>query len=224
MNVRVKICGINSIEAANVTVAAGTDFAGLVFFPASPRHLNFDQARNLAGVLRGAVKIVSLVVDPDDALVEQIMNHVTPDMLQLHGRESPARVAEIARMSQRPVIKALAVTAPEDLRAVSAYRETADYLLLDSRPGPAAERPGGAGVAFDWRLLTGFRFARPWGLAGGLTPDNVARAIAIAKPDFVDASSGVEDAPGRKNRGKIAAFISAARGPYTPAAESEQRH
>jgi phosphoribosylanthranilate isomerase len=212
MTVRIKICGINSVEAASAAVAAGADFGGLVFFPASPRHLNFDQARHLAGTLRGSVRVVSLLVNPDDALVHHIVSHVAPDLIQLHGDEAPARVAAIARLSQRPIIKALAVTTPEDVSRLSAYQDVADYLLFDSRPGPVAERPGGVGVAFDWRLLTGIRIARPWGLAGGLTPDNVARAIAIAKPGFVDASSGVEDAPGHKNRDKIAAFIGAVRG------------
>jgi len=212
MNVRAKICGINTIEAANAAVASRADFGGLVFFPPSPRHLGFDQARHLAGHLRGRLQIVSLLVNPDDALIDQIMREVAPDLIQLHGDEPPARVAEVAQLCRRPVIKALAVTTPEDVRRAHAYREVADYLLFDSRPGPAAERPGGVGLAFDWRLLSGFRTDRPWGIAGGLTPENVARAIAIAAPDFVDASSGVEDAPGRKNREKIAAFVSAARG------------
>ena len=212
MTVRVKICGINSIEAANATVALRADFGGLVFYPPSPRHLGFDQARHLAGILRGRVQIVSLLVNPDDALLDQITREIAPDLIQLHGDEPPARVAEIARLCTRPVMKMLAVTTPDDVRRAHSYREVADYLLFDSRPGPAAERPGGVGLAFDWRLLSGIRIDRPWGIAGGLTPQNVARAIAIAGPSFVDASSGVEDAPGRKNREKIAAFISAARG------------
>lgn len=212
MTVRVKICGINTIEAANAAVESRADFGGLVFFPPSPRHLGFDQARHLAGILRGRLQLVSLLVNPDDALLEQIMIEVTPDLIQLHGDEPPARVAEIGQLCRCPVIKALAVTTPDDVRRAYAYREVAGYLLFDSRPGPAAERPGGVGLAFDWRLLSGIRIDRPWGIAGGLTPENVGRAIAIAGPAFVDASSGVEDAPGRKNREKIAAFVSAARG------------
>ena len=212
MTVRVKICGINSVEAANAAIAARADFGGLVFFPPSPRHLGFDQARHLAGTLRGRVQIVSLLVNPDDPLLGQIAREIAPDLIQLHGDEPPARVAEIAKLGGCPVIKALAITTPEDVRRAYAYREVADYLLFDSRPGPAAERPGGVGLAFDWRLLSGIRIERPWGIAGGLTPENVARAIAIAGPSFVDASSGVEDVPGRKNREKIAAFASAARG------------
>jgi phosphoribosylanthranilate isomerase len=212
MIVRVKICGINSVEAATAAVAARADFGGLVFFPPSPRHLGFDQARHLAGILRGRVQIVSLLVNPDDALLGQITREISPELIQLHGDEPPARVAEIARLCSRPVIKALAVTTPDDVRRAYGYREVADYLLFDSRPGPAAERPGGVGLAFDWRLLSGIRIDRPWGIAGGLTPENVGRAIAIAGPAFVDASSGVEDAPGQKNREKIALFVGAARG------------
>jgi phosphoribosylanthranilate isomerase len=211
MNLRVKICGINSIEAAVAAVASGADFGGLVFFPPSPRHAGFDRAARLAQILRGKVQIVSLLVNPDDPLVAELIARIQPDMIQLHGDESPARVAAIAKLSRKPVMKALAVTAPEDLRRVHDYREVADYILFDSRPGPLAERPGGLGLAFDWRMLAGIRLDRPWGIAGGLNPENVARAIAIANPAFVDTSSGVEDGPGQKNREKIAAFIGAAR-------------
>ncbi len=219
MTVLVKVCGINSVETAKAVLASGADFGGLVFFPASPRHVSFDLARHLAGVLRARVKVVSLLVDPDDALLSRVMTDVAPDIIQLHGNEPQARVAAIGQFCTRPVIKALAVTTAEDVRSAHAYRDVADYLLFDSRPGPAAERPGGVGLAFDWRLLTGIRLERPWGIAGGLTPENVARAIAIAAPGFVDASSGVEEAPGRKSREKIAAFISAARGAVIQAEE-----
>ncbi len=215
MTVRVKICGISSVEAANAAIAAGADFAGLVFFPPSPRHVSFDQARHLAGILRGKAQVVSLLVDPDDALIGQVMAQIAPDIIQLHGEEMPARVAAIARISRRPIMKALAVSIPGDVRRAHGYQEVADYLLFDSRPAPQVERPGGVGLAFDWRILTGFRLDRPWGIAGGLNSENVARAIAIAKPSFVDASSGLEDAPGRKSRDRIFAFISAARGAVT---------
>lgn len=193
-------------------VACRADFGGLMFFPASPRHAGFDRATRLAEILRGKVQIVSVLVNPDDALVSELIARIQPDMIQLHGDESPARVAAIAQLSRRPVMKVLAVMAPEDVRRAHEYREVADYILFDSRPGPLAERPGGTGLAFDWRMLSGIRLDRPWGIAGGLNPENVGRAIAIANPAFVDTSSGVEDAPGQKNREKIAAFISAARG------------
>ncbi len=212
MSVRVKICGINSVEAANAAIAASADFGGLVFFPPSPRHVAFDQAQHLAGILRGKIQIVSLLVDPDDALVSEVIAKIAPDIIQLHGEEAPARVAAIVQLSRRPAMKALAVSAPEDVRRAHRYQEVADYLLFDSRPAPQVERPGGVGLAFDWRMLASIRLDRPWGVAGGLNPENVARAISIAKPSFVDASSGVEDAPGRKNRDKISRFVSAARG------------
>lgn len=223
MNLRVKICGINSVEAATAAVACRADFGGLVFFPASPRHAGFDHATRLAEILRGKLQIVSLLVNPDDSLVGELTARVQPDMIQLHGDESPARVAAIARLSRRPVMKALAVTVPEDVRRAHEYREVADYILFDSRPGPLSERPGGVGLAFDWRMLSGIRFDRPWGIAGGLNPENVGRAIAIANPAFVDASSGVEDAPGQKNREKIAAFVIAARGAVIRPQAADQR-
>lgn len=223
MNMQVKICGINSIEAATAAVSYRADFGGLVFFPPSPRHVGFDRATHLAEVLRGKVRIVSLLVNPDDALVSELMARIQPDMIQLHGDESPARVAAIAMLSGKPVMKALAVAAPEDVRRAHDYREVADYILFDSRPGSSSERPGGVGLAFDWRMLSGIRLDRPWGIAGGLNPENVGRAIAIANPAFVDASSGVEDAPGQKNRGKIADFISAARGVLTAPQSADQR-
>lgn len=223
MNLKVKICGINSIEAATAAVACGADFGGLVFFPPSPRHAGFDRAVRLAEILRGKVQIVSLLVSPDDSLVAELVARVQPDMIQLHGDESPARVAAIANLSRKPVMKALAVTAPEDVRRAQDYREVADHILFDSRPGPVAERPGGVGLAFDWRMLSGVRLDRPWGIAGGLNPENVMRAIAIANPAFVDTSSGVEDAPGQKNREKIAAFISAARGAVIAPEAADQR-
>ncbi len=215
MTVLVKVCGINSVEAANAVLAARADFGGLMFFPASPRHAGFDLAAHLAGILRGKVPVVSVLVNPDDALLARVMTDIAPDFIQLHGSEPPARVAGIGQFCSRPVIKVLAVSTADDLRSTKVYGQVADTLLFDSRPGPSAERPGGVGLAFDWRLLTGIRLDRPWGIAGGLTPENVARAIAIAAPQFVDASSGLEDAPGQKSREKIAAFVSAARGAVT---------
>ena len=216
MDVRVKICGLNSVEAANAAVEARADFGGLVFFPQSPRHVTFDQARYLAAILRDKVQVVSLMVDPDDALVSRVLDEVMPDIIQLHGSESPVRVAAIAQHAGRPVMKAISVSSRDDIRKAQIYESAADYLLFDSRPGPAVERPGGVGLAFDWRILDGIRFGKAWGMAGGLKPENVARAIAIAKPGFVDASSGIEHAPGQKNRERILAFVRAARGAELP--------
>jgi phosphoribosylanthranilate isomerase len=211
MSVSVKICGINSPKAAEAVLSAGADFGGLVFFPASPRHLGLDQARNLAAMLRGRVRIVTLMVDPGDAAVEEIVAAVSPDLIQLHGNETPERVAAVALRSKRPIIKVLAIAEAADLLRAHAYLDVADYVLFDAKADASASRPGGLGAAFDWQLLAGFGFKRPWGLAGGLTAENIARAIRIARPGFVDASSGVEDAPGSKNPEKIAAFVRAAR-------------
>jgi phosphoribosylanthranilate isomerase len=218
MAVSVKICGLNSKEAAEAALSAKADFGGLVSFPKSPRHVSLDAARSLAGILRGKARIVVLLVDPKDEDIAQITAAVDPDLIQLHGQESPARVAAIAGQTKRPIIKALPVAEAEDVLAAHAYENAADYFLFDAKANAFATRPGGLGTAFDWQLLSGRTFRRPWGLAGGLAPDNVARAIRIASPSFVDASSGVEDAPGKKSAEKIAAFVAAARNaPYTEA-------
>jgi phosphoribosylanthranilate isomerase len=216
MGVVVKICGINSSEAANAALRAGADFAGLVFFERSPRHLSLPQAATLARMLRGRAKVVALLVDPPDAIVDQVMAVVSPDFIQLHGSEPPARVAAIAARAARPIIRALAVADSEDIVRAHAYEEMADYLLFDAKVDASATRPGGWGAAFDWQLVAGRTFRRPFGLAGGLTPENVGRAIQVSGAQLVDASSGVEDAPGRKSPEKIAAFVAAARNaPYT---------
>jgi phosphoribosylanthranilate isomerase len=211
MNVSVKICGLTSREAAEASLKAGADFGGLVFFPPSPRHLGLDQARTIAALLRGRMRIVTLMVDPTDAQVGDVVGAISPDLIQLHGKETPARVAEIARYSGRPIIKAMAVAESADIARAHAYEDVAEYFLFDAKADISATRPGGLGAAFDWQLLAGRSFRRPWGLAGGLNPENVARAIRIAGPGFVDASSGVEDSPGRKSPDRIAAFVSAAR-------------
>jgi phosphoribosylanthranilate isomerase len=211
MSVSVKICGITTPAAAEAVLAAGADFGGLVFFPRSPRHVSLDQARNLAGIMRGRVRIVTLMVDPTDAEVDEVVAAVNPDLIQLHGKEPPARVAAIVSLAKRPIIKAIAVAESADAAGASSYEEVADYFLFDAKADASATRPGGLGAAFDWQLLAGRTFKRPWGVAGGLTPENVARAVRIAGPAFVDASSGVEDAPGMKSREKITAFVQAAR-------------
>jgi len=216
MGVLVKICGINSREAADAALRAGADFAGLVFFERSPRHLSLEQAGVLARLLRGRTRIVTLMVEPSDAAVVEVMAAVSPDLIQLHGNDSPARAAAIAARTGRPIIKVLAVADSEDVVRAHAYEEAADYLLFDAKVDASATRPGGWGAAFDWQLVSGRTFRRPFGLAGGLNPENVARAIKVSGAQLVDASSGVEDAPGRKSAEKIAAFVVAARNaPYT---------
>jgi phosphoribosylanthranilate isomerase len=154
---------------------------------------------------------VTLLVEPDDALVDQIMASIAPDFIQLHGNETPERAGAIGFRAKRPIIKALAVAEAADVARAHAYQDAAQYILFDAKADAFATRPGGWGAAFDWKLLSGTSLKRPFGLAGGLTPENVARAIAISGVAFVDASSGVEDAPGKKSPEKIAAFVVAAR-------------
>ena len=216
MSIQVKICGVNSVEAADAAARAGADFAGLVFFPKSPRHVSLDQAYALAHRLRGGPRVVALFVDADDATITGAVEAASPDILQLHGKETPARVGAIAARFGRPVIKVFHVAEASDLAHARAYEDAADYLMFDARAPDTATRPGGHGVAFDWRILSAMSFRRPWLLAGGLTAENVARAIRVSGAVMVDTSSGVEDAPGKKNPDKIAAFVRAARdAPYT---------
>lgn len=211
MPVQVKICGINSAAAADAVLRAGADFGGLVFFAKSPRNLSLEQGRMLAERMRERLKLAALVVDDSDAQLAAIAEQVKPDFFQLHGKETPERTAQIRSRFGIPVIKAIAVSGPEDLAKVSAYDDAADVFLFDAVPGAGASRPGGHGAAFDWRILDGRSFARPWFLAGGLNPENVARAIAVSGANMVDVSSGVESAPGVKSSDRIAAFVAAAK-------------
>jgi phosphoribosylanthranilate isomerase len=210
MGARVKICGIRTAEALGAALQARADLIGLVFFPPSPRNLSIEEAEPLAEYARGFAAVVALVVDADDALLERIMAAVHPDMLQLHGSETPARVAEIRERFGKPVMKAIKVATAEDAEAALAYQEIADLILFDARPPKGADRPGGHGAAFDWSVLAGVRDKVPFMLSGGLTPENVGDAIRATGATAVDVSSGVETAPGIKNPGLIRAFIRAA--------------
>lgn len=209
MTVQVKICGITTREAADVALRAGADFVGLVFHPKSPRNLDLDRARTLADVLRGRARIVALFVAPDDSDIESVVRAVKPDLLQLHGAESHARVASIAEKFGLPIVKAAGVADADDVLHAQKYEDVADFLMFDAKGGGEGHS-GGSGVAFDWQILSGRTFKRPWFLAGGLNADNVARAIQISGAQLVDVSSGVEDAPGVKNPDKIMAFVAAA--------------
>jgi phosphoribosylanthranilate isomerase len=211
MPVQVKICGINSVESADAAVRAGADFAGLVFFPASPRNLRADQAAALSARLRGRARIAALLVDASDETIAAAIAAAQPDFLQLHGRETPARVAEIRGLFGKPVIKAMAVAEASDLANASAYEPVADMLLFDAKAPANAARPGGHGAAFDWQLLRGRSFSRPWLLGGGLHAQNVARAIEVSQAQSVDVSSGVESAPGVKSAEMIVIFVAAAK-------------
>ena len=211
VSVTVKICGLATSEALDAALDAGADMVGFVFFPPSPRHLAFEAARALGRRVRGRAEKVALTVDADDAVLEGIIEALRPDVLQLHGHESPARVTSLKDRFSLPVMKAIAVAAEEDLAAVAAYAAVADRLLFDARAPREATRPGGLGNVFDWRLLQNVRPGVPYMLSGGLDPANVAEALRITRAPGVDVSSGVERAPGDKDPEKIRAFVRAAR-------------
>ena len=211
MTIQIKICGINSVESADAAVRAGADFAGLMFHPKSPRVLNGEQARMLSDRMKGRTRLVAVVADPNDAILKAIVANARPDFIQLHGKESVARVGDIRSATGLPVIKVLAVAEASDLAAASQYEAIADMLMFDAKASAGAAREGGHGAAFDWQLLRGRTFARPWLLAGGLNAENVARAVSISGAPGVDVSSGVEIAPGVKNPEMIRTFVENAR-------------
>ena len=211
-DIRVKICGLTRLEDVAAVAAAGAAYAGLVFFAKSPRNVSVAQARALALAAPPGVMKVGLVVDADDATLAAILAEVPLDMLQLHGSETPARVAEVKARFGLPVMKAVGVAEPGDLEQVLDYSLVADQILVDAKPPKGADLPGGNGISFDWRLVAQRRWIRPWMLAGGLTPENVAEAIRLTNARQVDVSSGVESAPGVKDAARIAAFVSAAKG------------
>lgn len=210
MSIIVKICGINSAAAADAVMRAGADFGGLAFFAKSPRNLTLMAGAALATRMRGRLKLAALVVDADDETLDRIAAEVKPDFFQLHGKETPARAAEILARFHIPLIKALSVAESSDLARASAYG-MAEMLLFDAPPPQNAVRPGGHGVAFDWQILKGANVNKPWFLAGGLNPENVGRGIAASGAAMVDVSSGVESAPGVKSESLIGEFVAAAR-------------
>ncbi|SNS97891.1 phosphoribosylanthranilate isomerase [Antarctobacter heliothermus] len=210
-DVRVKICGLTRPEDVDAVAAAGASYAGLVFFPKSPRNVSVAVARDLAVRAPVGLAKVGLVVNPSDALLDEITAQVPLDMIQLHGSEPPERVAEVRARYGLPVMKAVGVADAADLDKLDIYQRVADQILVDAKPPKGADLPGGNGLAFDWRLIAGRRWSRPWMLAGGLTPQNVARAVAMTGVTQVDVSSGVESAPGIKDAALIRGFVSAAR-------------
>lgn len=208
---KIKICGISTLPTLDAAIGARADYCGLVFFPPSPRTVSLGQAAELAA--RGGDRIarVGLFVDPDDTLLAGAIEAGRLDAIQLHGRETPERVAQVKARFGLPVWKALPVAAPGDVERAAGYTAAADLLLFDAKT-PRGTLPGGMGLRFDWSLLGAYKGTLPWGLAGGLTPDNVAEAVAQTGAPLVDTSSGVESAPGIKDVDKIAAFCEAARG------------
>jgi phosphoribosylanthranilate isomerase len=211
MTTKVKICGLKTEAAVNAALAGGADYVGLVFFAASPRSIDPQAAATLADQARARAKVVALLVDPEDALIEAIVKVVAPDMLQLHGEESPERALAIRRQWDLPVIKAVKVASVADARLALNYRAMADMILFDARAPEGADRPGGHGAAFDWSMLAGVKEHVPYMLSGGLTPDNVAEAIRATRATIVDVSSGVESSPGEKDPDLIRRFLQAAK-------------
>lgn len=216
MALAVKICGLTAPDTLEVALEAGADFVGFVFFPPSPRNLGLEAARVLAAQVKGRAGKVALTVNASDETIAGIVAALHPDMLQLHGKETPERVVAVRTRFGLPVMKALPIATRADLAAIRPYAEVADRLLFDARPPVEATRPGGLGNTFDWTLLKGIHPGVPWMLSGGLDPANVAEAIAITGAPGVDVSSGVERAPGDKDAGKIRAFIRAARDAEAP--------
>lgn len=208
---KVKICGLGTEAALAAAIDGGADYVGLVFFPPSPRHLSPAAARALAAMARGRARIVALMVDPDDALIETVVAAVDPDLLQLHGEESPERVAEVRRRWARPVMKAVKVETAQDAELALRYQGVADLILFDARAPEGSLLPGGNGAPFDWRALAGVKDRIAYMLSGGLTPDNVAEAIRVTGAAIVDVSSGVEVRPGEKDPELIRRFLRAAK-------------
>jgi phosphoribosylanthranilate isomerase len=217
MSLLVKICGLSTPETLDAALDAGADMVGFVFFAPSPRHISFQVARELSSRVKGRAERVANTVDADDVMLTDVVEALHPDVLQLHGKETPARVSAIHQRFGLPVMKALAIETTADLGAIPLYTKVANRLLFDARPPREATRPGGLGVPFDWRLLDNLDLTIPFVLSGGLHADNVAEALRIARAPGVDVSSGVESAPGVKDVGKIRAFIRAARSAKVPA-------
>jgi phosphoribosylanthranilate isomerase len=213
----IKICGLSHPDTLDAALAAGADMVGFVRFPRSPRHVGLEQGRALSAMARGQARRVLLVVDATDAELDEAIAALEPDLLQLHGSETPERIAAIRHRTGLPVMKALGVAGAEDLARIAAYAGAADRLLLDAKPPRGAAQPGGNGLSFDWSLLDGLDPRLDVMLSGGLDPGNVAQAIARTRVRAVDVSSGVEAGPGAKDPDRIRAFIRAARAAFAAA-------
>jgi phosphoribosylanthranilate isomerase len=211
MTLLVKICGLSTRETLDVALEAGADMVGFVFFPPSPRHLALETARELGRQAKGRAVKVALTVDADDATFENIVETLQPDVLQLHGKETVARVRDLKQRFGLQVMKVLAVETAADLAPLAGYAAVADRILFDARAPKGATRPGGLGAVFDWHVLEKLELDLPFMVSGGLNADNVAEAVRVTRADGVDISSGVERAPGIKDPELIRAFIRAAR-------------
>jgi phosphoribosylanthranilate isomerase len=208
----VKICGLSTPETVHAAVDAGASHVGFMFYERSPRNVTIAQAARLRKLLPATVKAVAVLVDADDTLLDEVVQAVRPDLLQLHGSETPERVADIKRRTGLAVMKVISVADAADVAAADIYEKVADLLLFDAKPpkSMANALPGGNALSFDWSLIADAEPRLPWMLSGGLTPDNVAEAISQTGARMVDVSSGVEDAPGKKNEALIRAFVKAA--------------
>jgi len=222
MSALVKICGLNTLDAVDAALNAGADMVGFVFFDRSPRHVSLERVSSLGARIGSNAAKVLLTVDADDALLAAALAALTPDFLQFHGTETPERVAAVRANFGVKVIKAIAIGDRASLEQIGRYENIADMLLFDAKPAADADRPGGNGGSFDWRLLTGVAIKKPWLLAGGLDAENVARALFETGATGVDVSSGVESAAGVKDPEKIARFVSAVRA-AEPSARQEKR-
>jgi phosphoribosylanthranilate isomerase len=209
--IKVKICGLSTLETLDAALSGGASHIGLVFFARSPRHVELDRAAALAIHARSKAKIVGLFVNPEPDYIDAVRNFVRLDIIQLHGDEHPAFVSRIASTHGLEVWKAIAVQTAQDVREGRKYQGSAQRLLYDAKPPVGAPLPGGTGQRFDWRILAGVSHPLPWGLAGGLTADTVADAVSMTGATLLDVSSGVESAPGIKDVDKISAFLKAAK-------------
>ena len=209
--VSVKICGISTLDDVRACAGAGANYMGLVFFEKSPRNIIIPAARELALAAPLGLAKVALVVNPSDTELDAITSSVPLDMLQLHGRETPERVAEVKARYGLPVMKAVGIADGDDLPKLESYFGVADQILVDAKPPKGGELPGGNGLSFDWCLIAGRRWPCPWMLAGGLTPENVAEAVKMTGTKQVDVSSGIEDVPGQKNAELIQKFVQSSR-------------
>lgn len=223
MSLLVKICGLSTPSTLEAALDAGADMVGFVFFPPSPRNLSLAQARALGAQAQGRALKVALCVDADDRFLDGAVEAARPDILQLHGKESPARVVELKRRHGLPVMKAIHVSGVEDLAAVADYEGAADRLIFDARPPKGAILPGGNGAPFDWRILDHVETRLPWMLSGGVNPGNVAEALAVTRAPGLDVSSGVESSPGVKDEGLIRLFIERARAASNAVSASASR-
>jgi phosphoribosylanthranilate isomerase len=207
--VQVKICGVTTPDIVEIAASADADFVGLVFFPRSPRNVDVATASALREAARGKIGTVAVMVDPDDVLLDSVAEEVRPDLLQLHGNETPERVAEIKARTGIPVMKAIGVAIPSDIAAASRYTKIADHILFDAKPEAGMLLPGGNAQTFDWTMLSGAPM--PFALSGGLTPTNVGEAVRMTGAFLVDVSSGVERAAGKKDVALVRQFIQAAK-------------